>query len=97
MGQMQHESLLDSLVELAQRNPDQPSLIFISDDGTEETVTAARMYANTVAYAQALDRAGVSAGDFVALVLDHSLGLFYAIWGAIYLGAAPSIELLRNS
>jgi acyl-CoA synthetase (AMP-forming)/AMP-acid ligase II len=85
------QTLTQAIVERAVLRPDQPAVIFIHDDGREETITAAQFHARAAGYAQALQSIGVQPEDLVVLVLKHSQTLLYAFWGAMYLGAIGSI------
>ncbi len=42
-------------------------------------------------YAATLERRGVQPGEVIILILQHSLELVYAYWGAVLRGAIPSI------
>ncbi|MDI6693673.1 MAG: AMP-binding protein [Anaerolineales bacterium] len=85
------QTLTQAMMERAALRPDQPAVIFIHDDGREETVTVAQFHARAAGYAQALQFIGVQPEDLVVLVLKHSQTLLYAFWGAMYLGAIGSI------
>lgn len=85
------QTLTQAIIERATSHPDQPAVIFIHDDGREETITAARFHARAASYAQALQSIGVQPEDLVVLVLKHSQTLLYAFWGTMYLGAIGSI------
>jgi acyl-CoA synthetase (AMP-forming)/AMP-acid ligase II len=54
-----------------------------------ETVTYGRLWAQSARYAAALARAGVRAGDKVALVYPTCAEFFYTFVGALRLGAVP--------
>lgn len=70
--------------------PDATALVFITPEG-EETISTAAFFQNAARYAHALRSAGVQRGDLVVLVLQHSTEVLYSFWGAIMLGAIPSI------
>jgi len=55
-----------------------------------ETVTYGRLWAQSARYAAALARAGVRAGDKVALVYPTCAEFFYTFVGALRLGAVPA-------
>jgi fatty-acyl-CoA synthase len=88
---MKNEILIQSILERAQQTPKHRSLVFIHEDGAKEEVCADEFYRKMVHFAQALHTIGIQADDLVVLVLHHSPELLYAFWGAIYLGAIPSI------
>jgi acyl-CoA synthetase (AMP-forming)/AMP-acid ligase II len=85
------QTLTQSVVQRAQRNPSHLALVFMDDDGSETHLTAARLHAESACYALALQKLGVKENDLVILVLPHSQTLIFAFWGAMYLGAIASI------
>ena len=88
---MSYTSLIRPLVERAKQEPDRVSIIFISNDGSEEKITAGRLHAESLAYSRALKKLGVRPQDVVILALGHCKELIYAFWGTLYSGAIPSI------
>lgn len=91
MNTGRYESLIIPILERAQRRPDDPALVFISEDGSRELMTNSQVHGHAAAYAQALQSLGIRKGDLVILVLRHQRELIPAFWGAMYLGAVPSI------
>jgi acyl-CoA synthetase (AMP-forming)/AMP-acid ligase II len=91
MNLMSCQTLVEPVIDLAQRNPDHLSLVFMAEDGSEQRLNAAQVHQAAVVYAQALRARGVKPGDLVILVLPHLLELPLAFWGTLYLGAIPSI------
>ena len=85
------QTLVEPITTAASRDPDSVSVVLIGDDGAEETIGAARFLANAAAYAGVLRRAGIRPREIVILVMRHSKELLSAFWGALYLGAIPSI------
>ncbi len=75
----------------AQISPQQRCLVFVHEDGSRQEVSAGTFHRDAMRYAQALRSSGVQAEDLVILVLHHSQELLSAFWGALYLGAIPSI------
>jgi len=88
---MSGKTLIDALTERAARAPQELALVFIGEDGTQERVSAGAFHKNALAYAHALQRIGAGEGDLVVLVLRHSPEVLYSFWGALYVGAIPSI------
>src|SRR5690349_19524912 len=88
---MPGQSLIEPVIARALAHPDSPALVFIGEDGTSETITAAEFHRRASGAAAALHGIGVAPGDLVILVLTHSQVLLSAFWGALYLGAIPSI------
>lgn len=85
------ENLIAPVIRRAAETPDHPTLTFIAEDGTETRVSAAQFHRRASAAAAALQAAGIGPDDLVILVLRHSEELLSAFWGALYLGAIPSI------
>ena len=88
---MAAKTLLQPVIDRAQQNPQHRSLVFIGDDGTQQVVRAAQFCQDMVRYARVLHATGIKPEDLVILVLRHSPELLSAFWGAMYLGATPSI------
>src|SRR5258706_6548003 len=85
-----------TLLELAQRQveerPDATAVIFIPADNTAtRTITSREFFDSAGHYAAALRSVEVAPRDLVILVMEHSEALLYAFWGAMMLGAIPSI------
>jgi acyl-CoA synthetase (AMP-forming)/AMP-acid ligase II len=84
-------TLLEAAIQRARLDPGHRTVILVAEDGSEETITAAALLQGAAGYAGALRGAGVSRGDVVILVMRHSRELLLAFWGALHLGAVPSI------
>lgn len=83
-------TLVSTLTARTSEAPQRPALTFI-ERGAEHTITRGEFLQAAQAYSGRLAAAGLGAGDLVILVLQHSLDLVYAFWGAALLGAVPSI------
>jgi acyl-CoA synthetase (AMP-forming)/AMP-acid ligase II len=83
-------TLLDCARQLAQDMPDRIALTLIAPDGTQ-AITYREFFNQAARYAHALEKAGVRPHDLVVLVLQHSADVLYSFWGAMLLGAVPSI------
>jgi acyl-CoA synthetase (AMP-forming)/AMP-acid ligase II len=88
---MPGETLSDVLRARARQSPDALALVFVAEDGTETPMTIRQFVDQALAYSQALQREGIGPGELVILVLRHSPALLLAFWGALLLGAIPSI------
>lgn len=75
---------------LVERMPDHTALTLIQPDGTQ-ALTYRTFFERAGQYARALEKAGIRRGDLVVLVLQHGGEVLYAFWGAMLLGAIPSI------
>lgn len=79
------------LADLAARRPETLLLTFLQPDGEDRSITAAALDRDACRVAAALRDLGVRPGDILPLVFDHGYELVAAFWGAIYLGAIPTI------
>lgn len=66
------------------------AVIFVDGD-SETTITYGEFFERAAQYAHAMAKIGVKPGDLVGLVLQHSEAVLYSFWGAMLLGAVPSI------
>ncbi|MEP7289153.1 MAG: AMP-binding protein [Chloroflexota bacterium] len=85
-----------TLLDLARRQyenrPDATAVTLITAGSeTPRVVTIREFFDNAGHYAEALREIGVAPQDLVILVMDHGEALLYAFWGAMMLGAIPSI------
>ncbi len=87
---MPEKTLVSALIERGQQNPEAVALTFIERDA-HQSITAGALLKEAEVAAGKLAASGISPGDLVILVLQHSLDLIYAFWGAALLGAIPSI------
>lgn len=85
------ETLIQPVIDRARHSPESLTLVFIHEDGAQETVVARQFHQEAGAFAHTLQEIGVRPGDLVILVLQHSRVLLSAFWGAMVLGAIPSI------
>jgi len=90
MDKTQAQTLVSSLIERAGQKPDAVAITFIERD-EHRPITTRQLIEEAQTYAAKLEGSGIQAGDLIILVLQHSLDLIYAFWGAALLGAIPSI------
>ncbi|NDJ76448.1 MAG: fatty acyl-AMP ligase [Chloroflexi bacterium] len=83
-------TLLDCARHLAENMPDRTALTLITPDDNR-TITYRQFFEQAARYAHALEKAGVEPHDLVVLVLQHGEDVLFAFWGAMLLGAIPSI------
>ncbi|HML22789.1 MAG TPA: fatty acyl-AMP ligase [Aggregatilinea sp.] len=83
-------TLIDCARELTQQSGDHTAVTLITPDGTS-TLTYRAFFDQAARYAHALENAGVGPQDLVVLVLQHGVDVLHAFWGAMLLGAIPSI------
>ncbi len=84
-------SLLEPVRQQAHSQPDALALVFMGEDGCSHTITRAEFWQTAVAAAQALQKQGISYDDLVILVMQHNQELLASFWGAMLIGAIPSI------
>ncbi len=65
-------------------------MTLITPDDTQ-TITYREFFDQAARYARALEKAGVQPHDLVVLVLQHGEEVLFGFWGAMLLGAIPSI------
>ncbi|MFN2146706.1 MAG: AMP-binding protein [Anaerolineales bacterium] len=85
------KTLTQPVIQHAHQSPDATTLVMINQDGSEKVITAAEFDRQAAEFARTLQQFGVGPEDLVILVLQHSEVLLFAFWGALYLGAIPSI------
>lgn len=83
-------TVLDQARWLYHHYGDHPAITLIDQDG-EKTVTYREFFAQAARYAHALEAKQIRPGDLVALILQHGESVLYGFWGALLLGATPSI------
>src|SRR5215468_11015223 len=83
-------TLLDMARRQYENRPDETAVIFISPTG-EHTITVREFFDGAGRYAGTLRGMGVGPRDLVILVMEHSEALLFAFWGAMMIGAVPSI------
>ncbi len=84
------QTLITCAAHLVQHAPDGNAVTLIAPDD-RQTITYRTFFEQSAHYARALEKAGVQPGDLVVLVLQHGADVLYAFWGALLLGAIPSI------
>src|SRR5690606_38009160 len=83
-------TLIDCARSLAEQSGDRIAIQLILPDGTSP-ITYRTFFDQAARYAHALDKAGVGPQDLVVLALQHGPDVLYGFWGAMLLGAIPSI------
>lgn len=84
------ETLL-SAITLTSEDDQQPAIIYISTGHDTITVTRTEFKQAVEHYASGLQSMGVSARDLVVLAHTQNLESIYAFWGALLIGAIPSM------
>jgi acyl-CoA synthetase (AMP-forming)/AMP-acid ligase II len=86
-----YESLAEVVTARAAKAPDETAIVLYRDDDSELPITAGQLHHEASRYAGVFRNVGVKEGDVVIISLDHSSDVFSSFWGALYLGAIPSI------
>jgi fatty-acyl-CoA synthase len=74
------------------RTPDEtPAIIYLSVEAEPITVTRAQFVRSITAYAAALCKMGIQPRDLVVIAHTQDLESVYAFWGALLIGAIPSM------
>lgn len=88
---MRYQTLIDAVVERADRAPQNRAIVFIGEDGARQIITAQVMHHDAGLAARALADAGVEPGGPTLLAMRHSPALIATWFGAIYRGALPAV------
>jgi fatty-acyl-CoA synthase len=72
-------------------HPDQTIFTLLQSGKDDEPISYRQLLERSAAVTRCLAAEGVQAGDIVIIILQHGENLIYAYWGAILLGAIPSI------
>lgn len=83
--------LTDLVTRLATTNPDWRMWHLLFPDRPTQTITPRQLDRDARHIAARLEEQGVTPGVILPLVFDHSYELLAAFWGAMYLGAVPTI------
>lgn len=81
-----HEQIRYLVTERAQE-----TCVVLIDHSGEHPISYEEFFAQAGRYAAAMQAAGIASGDLVVLVIPHSADLLYSFWGAVMMGAVPSI------
>jgi acyl-CoA synthetase (AMP-forming)/AMP-acid ligase II len=84
-------SLIEPVAQRAQSQPDALALAFMGEDGRTHHLSRAQFWQAAVTAAHAWQKHNVQSDDLVILVMQHSQELLTAFWGAMLIGAIPSI------
>jgi fatty-acyl-CoA synthase len=83
-------TLLDAAV-LTSAKTATPAIIYLETGAEPVTITCADLRAAAAGYAQALCERGVRTGDVVVIAHTQNLESIHAFWGALMVGAIPSM------
>lgn len=90
LDQTKTRTLISALSERATIAPETVAITFI-ERGEHQQISTEKFLQEAKLAAARLATEGISAGDLVILVLQHSVDLIFSFWGAALLGAIPSI------
>jgi fatty-acyl-CoA synthase len=86
----QYHTLLNAAV-LGETDCERVAIQYLSTDAESQTITRANFQQVAVDYASALRSMGVGSGDLVIIAHTQNLESIFAFWGALLLGAIPSM------
>jgi fatty-acyl-CoA synthase len=84
-------TLTGRLQQLYEQAPERTAIYMLFARQPDQPVTTRELLHGAAGYAQALDAAGIQAGEVVILILQHGETLLQAFLGAILHGSIPSI------
>jgi acyl-CoA synthetase (AMP-forming)/AMP-acid ligase II len=84
------ETLLEQVRHLVSERADETCMVLVQSDG-ETALSYSEFFARAEQYANALQSAGIRRGDLAVLVLPHGDAVMAGFWGAMLMGAIPSI------
>ncbi len=88
----QHRHTMNTLLDaIALDQDDQTAIIYLETDQPPVTVSRAHFRSQVHRYAAALEQKGVQARDLVIIAHTQNLECTYAFWGAMLIGAIPSM------
>jgi fatty-acyl-CoA synthase len=87
----QNFMLLLDAVTLTAPDKQTPAIIYLETDHEPVTVTRADFRRETIRYASALSDIGIKPRDLVIIAHTQDLESIYAFWGAMLVGAIPSM------
>ena len=79
------------LKDFYEREPERVSATLMFPGQPDFPITYRELIERSNDYAAAYARAGIQPGDVVILILQHGRELVYSFWGAVLLGAIPSM------
>jgi acyl-CoA synthetase (AMP-forming)/AMP-acid ligase II len=75
----------------SQEVPDQVAVFLQHANQVDKPITFSRLYSCALSYAKILKRRGIKPGEVVILILEHGEDLLNAFFGAVLIGAIPSM------
>jgi fatty-acyl-CoA synthase len=84
-------TIAQRLLEHFASSPERTTIRMVHPSDSDTTISYRQLMDGANGYALALEQAGVKPGEVVILIQPHSADLLFAFYGAILLGAIPSI------
>lgn len=81
----------DVLRDFYEREPERVAITLQHPNQPDFHITYQELIERSNDYAAAYARAGIKPGEVVILILQHGMDLVYSFWGAVLLGAIPSM------
>lgn len=86
----EYRTLLDGVVLTAEDNS-LPAIVYVASDAEPITISRADFRVHSRRYAAALHELGIAPNELVVIAHTQSLESVFAFWGAMLLGAIPSM------
>jgi fatty-acyl-CoA synthase len=83
------ESLVDVLLQYAEKEPDRPHIFLQDDSGKEELITYGQLFEASKKVASSLQKQGLYSNDTVAILLPTGMDFLAAFFGVLMMGAVP--------
>jgi fatty-acyl-CoA synthase len=83
-----YQTLLDAA---ALRSGENPALIYLQTDTSPQTITRSQFAEHVRQHGAALQKRGIGPRDLVVIAHTQNVESIYLFWGALYLGAIPSM------
>jgi acyl-CoA synthetase (AMP-forming)/AMP-acid ligase II len=85
------QNLAQQLFTYYHEEPERTTIRLLYNSQPEMVISYRQLLLGSTGYARALINAGIQPGEVVILILQHGPSLIYAFFGAVLLGAIPSI------
>ncbi|MBI5934057.1 MAG: AMP-binding protein [Chloroflexi bacterium] len=72
-------------------NPERISVTLQQSGADDLPLTYRSLYEGAISYFNTYQREGIQPGDVVVLIFQHGRDLIHSYWGAVFLGAIPSV------
>jgi fatty-acyl-CoA synthase len=85
------DTIIERLLHILEQKQDEIALELVAADGSFVAYSYRQLFLESFRWACCYQRLGVAAGDKVVIILRHSLSLYSAFLGAVFVGAVPAM------